>query len=341
MAIAENILAKFRYIGEQSNISYSQISEISQISQSEEEEEKLFTIKDAENYIEDFSVKENDEIVANYKQNQSQSQNEDTSKSITYLPVAEIFPNPYQPRKYFNDEMLLELANSIEKYGVMQPINVRIVNGYYELISGERRLRASKHLNISTIPAIIVNITDKESSFLALIENLQRENLNFLEEAVGYVNLLNEFDLTQEELSRQIGKSQSAIANKIRILKLPSHILDNLLKNNFTERHARALLKLNDHSMQDEVVKYIIDNNYTVKETESYIECVLSGKTSGQSKKKNAKSKLKPFVKDIRLFTNTIKQAITIMNNSGVTTDYEMEESEGGYDIHIKITTSV
>lgn len=280
----------------------------------------------------EFNAFETTDLKEELSENLKDELKNEENKRITYLPVELIKPNPYQPRKFFNEEMLEELSSSIEKYGIMQPINVRIVNKTYELISGERRLRASKKLGLKTIPTIIVNIDDKESSFLALIENLQRENLNYIEEAIGYVNLLNEYSLTQEELSKQVGKSQSAIANKIRILKLPKEILENLLNNGLTERHARSLLKLKTIEQQEDVLKIVIAKKLNVKETEILIEKALN------PKKKHKKVKSNPFAKDIRLFTNTIKQSVEIMNASGLETDYMVTETADCYKIEIEIS---
>jgi ParB family chromosome partitioning protein len=171
-------------------------------------------------------------------------------KNITYLSIDSVRPNPYQPRKQFGKGALEELCESIQQYGVIQPINVRkITNNNYELVAGERRLRAAIMAGLKEIPAIVININDNDSAVLALIENLQR-NLNYLEEAEGYSNLINEHGFTQEELAQKIGKSQSTVANKIRLLRLSPLVKKILSDNNLTERHARALLKLHDEQLQ-------------------------------------------------------------------------------------------
>jgi ParB family chromosome partitioning protein len=162
---------------------------------------------------------------------------------IKYIPIDSIKPNPYQPRKDFNKKALEELSQSIKTYGVIQPISVRkLQDNSYELVAGERRLRASELANLKEIPAIIVDYRDKESAMIALIENLQREDLNFIEEAEGYRNLIEDHGFTQQELAEKIGKSQSTIANKLRLLKLPDDIKRDLIEHNLTERHGRALL---------------------------------------------------------------------------------------------------
>ena len=165
---------------------------------------------------------------------------ENDLKNICYIDIDSIRPNPYQPRKQFSKGALEELCESIQQYGVIQPVNVRkISSNKYELVAGERRLRAAVMAGLKEIPAIVININDNDSAVLALIENLQREDLNYLEEAEGYSSLINEHGLTQEDLARKIGKSQSTVANKIRLLRLPPLVKKILSDNNLTERHAR------------------------------------------------------------------------------------------------------
>lgn len=166
-------------------------------------------------------------------------------KRVNYIPVDLILPNVYQPRKHFDEESLEELAQSINVHGVIQPLSVRkLGENKYELVAGERRLKAAKKAGLTEVPAIIIDISDKESAAIALLENLQREDLNFLEEAEAYYNLIKDHSYTQEKLAEVIGKKQSTIANKIRLLKLDDEIRKILLDNDLTERHARALLKL-------------------------------------------------------------------------------------------------
>ncbi len=239
-------------------------------------------------------------------------------KNITYLNIDLVRPNPYQPRKQFSKGALEELCESIQQYGVIQPINVRrITNNNYELVAGERRLRAAIMAGLKEIPAIIININDNDSAVLALIENLQREDLNYLEEAEGYNNLINEHGLTQEELAQKIGKSQSTVANKIRLLRLSPLVKKILSDNNLTERHARALLKLHDEQLQLKVLKHVCEKGLNVKKTEELVERVID-KCLGQNKDKPAERKFTKAIKDIRIFVNTIRQAIELMKKSGV-----------------------
>lgn len=197
---------------------------------------------------------------------------------IEYVAIEQIRPNPYQPRKNFNKTALMELAESIRAYGVLQPINVRKQsNGFYELVAGERRLRAAQIAGLKCIPCIPVVLNDNDSAVIALIENLQREDLNFIEEAEGYASLICEHGLTQENLARKIGKSQSAVANKIRLLRLSPMVRKIILDNNLTERHARSLLKIEDEQMQLRILRQVCDNGMNVKRTEDLVEHVKAG----------------------------------------------------------------
>ena len=239
-------------------------------------------------------------------------------KNIIYISIDSIRPNPYQPRKQFNKQALDELCESIKQYGVLQPINVRkLSHSTYELVAGERRLRASTMAGLSEIPAIIINVDDNDSAVMALIENLLREDLSYMEEAEGYCNLINEHGFTQEELAQKIGKSQSTIANKIRLLKLSPLVKKILADNNLTERHARALLKLHDEQLQLKVLKLVCERGLNVKKTEDLVEKAIE-KYSKDSRQRSNDKKMTKAIKDVRIFVNTIKQAIDIMKQSGV-----------------------
>ncbi|ADL70190.1 nucleoid occlusion protein [Thermoanaerobacterium thermosaccharolyticum] len=258
-------------------------------------------------------------------------------QEIKYLPIDLIRPNPYQPRKIFDTANLQELCDSIKAYGVIQPISVRVVNGNsYELISGERRLRASKLAGLKTIPAIVFEAYDEDSAVIALIENLQRKDLNFLEEAEGYYNLINDHNLTQEKLAAMLGKSQSTIANKLRLLKLNDSIKAKLIENNLTERHARALLRLPDEELQNKAIDIIIKKKCNVKETEKIVQDMINKITMNEDKKQEKKKMMK-FYKDIRIFVNTIKQAISIMKKSGVDAEYTEQNEDDYIEFKIRI----
>ena len=242
----------------------------------------------------------------------------DEIKNITYLNIDIVRPNPYQPRKQFSKAALEELCESIKQYGVIQPINVRRISAnHFELVAGERRLRAAIMAGLKEIPSIIVNVNDNDSAVLALIENLQREDLNYMEEAEGYNNLINDHGFTQEELAQKISKSQSTIANKIRLLRLPPMVKKILSDNSLTERHARALLKLHDEQLQLKVLKHVCEKGLNVKRTEELVEKAIE-KFTRQEKEKAPERKFTRAIKDIRIFVNTIRQAIDLMKKSGV-----------------------
>lgn len=248
----------------------------------------------------------------------SKQEKKDELKNISYLSIDCIRPNPYQPRKQFSKGALEELCESIKQYGVIQPINVRkMSNNNYELVAGERRLRAAMMAGLKEIPAIVITINDNDSAVMALIENLQREDLSYMEEAEGYNNLINDHGFTQEELAQKIGKSQSTIANKIRLLRLPPIVKKILSDNNLTERHARSLLKLHDEQLQLKVLKHVCERGLNVKRTEELVERAIE-KFTRQEKDKTPERKFTKAIKDIRIFINTIRQAIDLMKKSGV-----------------------
>ncbi|MDR1101326.1 MAG: ParB/RepB/Spo0J family partition protein [Clostridiales bacterium] len=194
---------------------------------------------------------------------------------MTRVNLDEILPNPNQPRREFEESGLLELAASIREYGVLQPISVRKVRAGYELVAGERRVRACRLAGLSEIPSIVLEIDNCGSAAVALIENLQREDLSFLDEANAYYNLVNDFGLTQEEVARRVGKSQATIANKLRILRMSGKALNVIVKANLTERHARALLPLESEELQLQAIAGICGRGLNVKQTEEYVAQIL------------------------------------------------------------------
>ena len=257
---------------------------------------------------------------------------------VFQLPIDKIRSNPYQPRKYFNRAALEELSDSIRTYGVLQPITVRKMNGgYYELVAGERRLRASELAGLTTIPAILMQVSDSDSAVLAFIENIQRQNLSFLEEAEGYRNMMEDYGLTQEELAEKLSKSQSSIANKLRILKLEDSVKKLLLEHHFTERHARALLRLPDEESRMIVLSQMIAEEMNVKKTEELVEATLEIMRPRPAEKGEQKEKRFIRAKDFRIFTNTIKQSVEVIRRSGVNVDYEDKEEADCCEIVIRI----
>ncbi|HHW54972.1 MAG: nucleoid occlusion protein [bacterium] len=256
----------------------------------------------------------------------------DPAKAVQELPLNDIRPNPYQPRRQFSEGELAELADSIRRYGVLQPIVVRSGDEGLELVAGERRLRACKMLGLDTIPAVVRDLSDEDLAVLALVENLQREDLHFLEEAQGYQRLLEEFGLTQEELAKRIGKSQSTIANKIRLLKLSPPVQDFISREIISERHARALLKLPGEEEQLAILEKIIERGLTVQETEAYIARLLQEK-----ERKEKGRKVVRIYKDMRIFFNTIQQAVQELQRVGFAARMERVEKDDYYEVTVLI----
>ncbi len=259
-------------------------------------------------------------------------------REIINIPIKFIKPNPYQPRKNFNLKSLEELSQSIKAYGIIQPISVRkLSNESYELIAGERRLRASELAELEEIPAIIVDYRDKDSAMVALVENLQREDLNFIEEAEGYSNLIEDHNITQQELAERLGKSQSTIANKLRLLKLPPDVKKTLIEENLTERHGRALLKLPDDNLRRIVLDKTVNNNLNVSGTETLVEDILNNL---RKKDENVSSqKIKSLI-SVRIYLNTIKKAYRAIKEYGIEAEYNEEDKGDFYLVSIKIPKS-
>ncbi|HHV71059.1 MAG TPA: nucleoid occlusion protein [Clostridia bacterium] len=262
------------------------------------------------------------------------------NSQIRQIPIDLIKVNPYQPRKHFNEDSLKELSDSIRTFGIIQPLLLRKQKNYYELIAGERRLRASKMAGLTTVPAIITNYTNQEMAELALVENLQREDLGFMDEAEGYRLLIDEFGLTQEELARRVGKSQSTIANKLRLLRLPENVRQNISQEIITERHARALLRLKNDKQQLEVLNKIYEQKLNVRQTEEVIESILRAETLPAVKKEKEKKnkKVVRFIRDVRILINTVRQLVNDMEKSGIPICIEEVDTGEQYQLVVSIT---
>lgn len=250
-------------------------------------------------------------------------------KQIQDLPLDKIVPNRYQPRHKFSDESIRELAQTLNEEGLLQPIVVRENNDGYEIIAGERRYRAAKYLNWETIPAIVNNLDDEQAASLALIENLQREDLNPIDEATAYQNLMRINSLTQATLAKDMGKSQPYVANKLRLLKLCPDVQDALIAGEITQRHGRALLKL-DEEGQKKILAEILKKGLNVKQTELAVE--------NYGKPKDAKKEDKVtyrLPKDLQVQVNTIKQAAKLAKNTGVNVNVKEKRGDGEYTITI------
>ena len=263
-------------------------------------------------------------------------------REVARIPIDAIRPNPYQPRRVFAQDALEELCASIKQYGLLQPISVRkLGSDSFELIAGERRLRACRMAGMKFIDAIIFSTYEQDSAVIAMMENLQRENLHYMEEAEGYQNLIRDHGLSQDELARRLGKNQSTIANKMRILKLPMAVKRMLLQYSLTERHARALLRLHDEEMQMHVIQIIVQQNLNVKATEDLVERTIS-RMYGIEKEEEEQSRTRPskisgFVRDTRLFVNSLRTVVQQMADAGFNPKLESRDKEEGMEIKIWI----
>ncbi|WP_099189730.1 nucleoid occlusion protein [Tepidibacter mesophilus] len=256
-------------------------------------------------------------------------------RKVMEIPIDTIIPNPYQPRRVFSEFALNELSESIKNFGILQPITVRKINdNMYELVAGERRLRASKKAGLKYIPAIINNLSDESSAVLALIENLQREDLNFIEEALGYENLIKDHNFTQQELAQSVGKNQSTIANKLRVLRLSDDIKTKLIENGLTERHARALLKLPDDDYKNQVLDTIIKNELTVKKTEKLIKDILEDLATPKEPEKRQTIKA---ALNFKIYLNTLKGAYNAIVDTGINAKYKENDKGDHIEVVVKI----
>lgn len=258
------------------------------------------------------------------------SEQRSSQDEVRQIPIKEIDTSPFQPRTIFDDDRIDELCQTIKTHGVIQPIVVRIRNSRYEIIAGERRWRAVTKLGYESIPAIIREFNDSQTASIALIENLQREGLTAIEEAVAYQKLIELHQLTQESLAQRLGKSQSTIANKLRLLMLPEPIKMALMERKITERHARALLSLDSEELQLKVLEEIMTKDLNVKQTEVRIAFL---KESVQVKKNKRIS----FTKDVRLALNTIRHSIEMVSGSGLKIKTDEKDHDDHYEITIKI----
>lgn len=252
-------------------------------------------------------------------------------EEIKQLLVTQIIPNPYQPRTVFDDEKINELCETIKVHGVIQPIVVRERNGVFEIIAGERRWRAVTRLGMEKIPAIVKDFNNEQAASIALIENLQREGLTPIEEALAYQKLIDIHGLTQESLANRLGKGQSTVANKLRLLHLPDAVQEALLSRTISERHARALLSLKNEELQLKVLQEIIEKNWNVKQTEQRVKILL------ENQKQKRAPQRRSFSKDMRLAINTVRQSVDMVVQSGLQIETEEEEHEEFYQFIIKI----
>ena len=276
------------------------------------------------------------------KLNLKSSEEGDPCDKVHRIPVCRILPNPAQPRKYFDNNATLRLADSIRRHGILQPLCVRKpvsagdlseYGGIYELISGERRLRAAKLIGLAEVPCIIIEADSLRSAELAIIENLQREDLNIFEEAAAIAALINLYGLTQEEVAAKLSASQSYVANKLRLLRFGDAEQKLILEKKLTERHARALLRISDEKERRTALETVIERGLNVAETEEYITRLVD--TAKQEKP--PVQKRTAMVRDVRIFYNTIDRAVDIMNRAGIDAKTQKRDLGDTWEVTIRI----
>lgn len=252
---------------------------------------------------------------------------------VLLLDIASIEANPYQPRRQFEPRALKELAQSISENGLLQPVTVRQTGEQsFQLISGERRLMACRILEMERIPAIVEEVDDEKSAIFALIENLQRSDLNYFEQAEGMQRLMECAGLTQEQLARKLGKAQPTIANKLRLLGFSRELRMKMIDGGLTERHARALLRLPDEQSVEEAIQYVVENRLNVGDTEKFVESLLNPvqtiEAPDEKKDKQCAKTRVLVIKDMRIFMNTISRAVSTMKLAGIHVDTVQEEND-------------
>lgn len=250
---------------------------------------------------------------------------------VVLIPTDEIKPNPHQPRTRFSEAELKSLAESIRNVGIIQPLTVRKVKGEYELIAGERRLRAAKSVGLKSVPCVEISTNNSGCAVVSLLENMQRQGLNFFDEARGIARLLHEHSITQEQASCYLGIAQSTLSNKLRILSLPETVQEKITEHRLTERHARALLKLNNESDMLEVIGEAVEQKLNVNGIEMLINQYLQGNPQA------AQRKAVMVIKDVRIFQNTITNAVKVMRQAGIMADSMKRETEDYIEYIVKI----
>ncbi|WP_373165428.1 ParB/RepB/Spo0J family partition protein [Agathobaculum sp. Marseille-P7918] len=257
-------------------------------------------------------------------------------RTLRRVRVSDIVRNPNQPRKYFDPEAIAQLAESIRQYGVLNPLTVRRApGGGYELVAGERRLRAARVAGLNDVPCLVIAADNEDSSAIALVENLQRRDLDFFEEAEGFKRLIDQYGLTQEEAARKVGKTQSAVANKLRLLRLSQQNMELIRSANLTERHARCLLRLDDETDRINATKYIIEHDLNVSRSEQYIDTLLKEKDAPPAT--GGERKVVRLIKDVRFFLNTLNRAVGVMVDAGIGATVDQSENDDSLTLTINI----
>nr|WP_122012586.1 ParB/RepB/Spo0J family partition protein [Maliibacterium massiliense] len=268
-----------------------------------------------------------------YPVNQLQQRQDAPAATVRAIPIENIAPSPYQPRRTFRSESLDELAASLDQVGLLQPITVRCsAPRRFELIAGERRLRAAQRLGWTHIDALVLDVSDQDAALLTVIENLQRENLHFFEEAEGYLCLIRDHGLTQEQVARRVGKRQSTIANKLRLLRLPPALRAMVVASQLTERHARAVLRLGDEESQTLLLRRASEQGWTVRRLEQEVERQLENRLPSRT---SPMQKVVRLMRDSRIFVNAVKRTVDEIQSVGI--DARMTRREEGADIVLEI----
>ena len=273
------------------------------------------------------------------------SDSEDSSR-IVWIATDKIRPNRAQPRVNFESNAALRLADSVRRYGILQPLTVRVIENAqdgrcFEIIAGERRFRAAVMLQMQSVPCVIMEADERKSAELALVENLLRQDLNFFEMAKAIRRLIDSFELTQEEVAKRLSLTQSAVANKLRLLRFGEEEQQFILASGLTERHARALLKITNGDLRKKATEHVIKWRMNVANTEQYIERVLNEeKQKAEIEKSLSKPKMKPVIKDIRLFFNSVDHAVETIKSAGIGISSSREEREDEYVIEIRVAKS-
>ena len=258
------------------------------------------------------------------------------SSRVRYIPINDIRPNPQQPRRRFDQDGLRELSESIAAYGILQPLTVRAQNGGYELVAGERRWRAARMAGLRQVPCLLARVDEEDAALLALIENLQRRDLDYLEEASAIARLLQRYGLSQQQAAEKLGRSQSAVANKLRLLRLEEPVVDALRRYGLTERHARALLRLEDGEQRLAAAEYMGKRGMNVAAAEAYIEQLIARSQTTPPKRRSTY-----VIKDVRLFLNSVERGIRLMRGAGVGAKVARQDTEEEICLTVRIPKGV
>ena len=258
------------------------------------------------------------------------------SSRVRYIPINDIRPNPQQPRRRFDQDGLRELSESIAAYGILQPLTVRAQNGGYELVAGERRWRAARMAGLRQVPCLLARVDEEDAALLALIENLQRRDLDYMEEASAIARLLRRYGLSQQQAAEKLGRSQSAVANKLRLLRLEEPVVDALRRYGLTERHARALLRLEDGEQRLAAAEHMGKRGMNVAAAEAYIEQLIARSQSTPPKRRSTY-----VIKDVRLFLNSVERGIRLMRGAGVGAKVARQDTEEEICLTVRIPKGV